>query len=137
MNSRTGRVERVYIDLEAVYPNPDDTSEEYSFEELIARQRGWLNLNWNPDPPVESVNGSEELEQTVEKSEDLENREASKPVSQETDFAEDHQSMLDSVSDTRVNTQDSTIEVRPSRAKKMKVREVKAEAQTSTIAPFR
>ena len=133
VNSRTGRIERVYVDLEAVYPNPDDPSEEYSFEELIVRQRGWLNVSWGPEPQVESVEVGAEIEQVVENSEEFEDQEVSKTASQELDFAKDVQPAQDNISDTQANTQESTQELRPSRARKMKVREVKAEAQTSKV----
>ncbi|KAL8740060.1 MAG: hypothetical protein Q9184_008535, partial [Pyrenodesmia sp. 2 TL-2023] len=33
-NPKTGKVERVFVNLEAVYPNPENPAEEYSFEEL-------------------------------------------------------------------------------------------------------
>ena len=46
LNPRTGKVERVFVNLEAVYPNPNDPLEEYSFEELRARHRGWLDRDW-------------------------------------------------------------------------------------------
>lgn len=35
------------MDLEKVYPNRDDPmSEEFSFEELRAKHRGWLDYDW-------------------------------------------------------------------------------------------
>jgi checkpoint serine/threonine-protein kinase len=40
INPKTGRVERVHVNLEYVYPNPEDPTEEYSFEELRAMHRG-------------------------------------------------------------------------------------------------
>lgn len=47
MNPKTGRLEVVFVDLEQVYPNRDDPmSEEYSFEELRAKHRGWLDHDW-------------------------------------------------------------------------------------------
>ncbi|KAF1949315.1 hypothetical protein CC80DRAFT_599061 [Byssothecium circinans] len=47
VNPKTGRLEIVYVDLQKVYPNREDPmSEEYSFEELRARHRGWLDLDW-------------------------------------------------------------------------------------------
>ena len=49
LNPRTGKVERVFVNLEAVYPNPNDLNEEYSFEELRARHRGWLDKNWQTE----------------------------------------------------------------------------------------
>lgn len=47
LNPKTGRLEVVFVDLEKVYPNHDDPmSEEYSFEELRAKHRGWLDHDW-------------------------------------------------------------------------------------------
>jgi checkpoint serine/threonine-protein kinase len=34
------------VNLEAVYPDPNDPSVEYCFEELRARHRGWLDRDW-------------------------------------------------------------------------------------------
>jgi checkpoint serine/threonine-protein kinase len=37
----------VFVDLEKVYPNHDNPmSEEYSFEELRAKHRGWSDYDW-------------------------------------------------------------------------------------------
>ncbi|KAH7349130.1 Mad3/BUB1 homology region 1-domain-containing protein [Pyrenochaeta sp. MPI-SDFR-AT-0127] len=47
LNPKTGRLEVVFVDLERVYPNFDNPmSEEYSFEELRAKHRGWLDHDW-------------------------------------------------------------------------------------------
>lgn len=45
---QTGKIERRFVDLAAVYPNDDD-SVEMSFEELRAKSRGWLDRNWNAE----------------------------------------------------------------------------------------
>jgi Mad3/BUB1 homology region 2 len=37
--------------VHAVYPNPNDVTEEYCFEELRAKHRGWLEKRWTPEPP--------------------------------------------------------------------------------------
>ncbi|KAI5364018.1 Putative serine/threonine-protein kinase, active [Septoria linicola] len=42
-NERTGRLECVFVNLEAVYPEAGNLAMEYCFEELRARHRGWLN----------------------------------------------------------------------------------------------
>jgi checkpoint serine/threonine-protein kinase len=42
LNEKTGRLECVFVNLEAVYPEPGNMSVVYSFEELRARHRGWL-----------------------------------------------------------------------------------------------
>jgi checkpoint serine/threonine-protein kinase len=47
VNPKTGRVEVVFVHLEKVYPNhKDPMSEEYSFEELRAKHRGLLHVDW-------------------------------------------------------------------------------------------
>ena len=47
-NPKTGRLECVFVNLEAVYPQSARSS-EYSFEELRARHRGWTNKQWSRD----------------------------------------------------------------------------------------
>jgi checkpoint serine/threonine-protein kinase len=47
VNPRTGRIESVFVNLEAVYPNPEDPeAEEFCFEELRAQHRGWFDVDW-------------------------------------------------------------------------------------------
>ncbi|KAK4043645.1 Enolase, C-terminal TIM barrel domain-containing protein [Parachaetomium inaequale] len=38
--------ERVFVDLRAVYPTPDEPGTELSFEEVWAANRGWLGHEW-------------------------------------------------------------------------------------------
>lgn len=42
LNPKNGRLECVFVNLNAVYPKQRDASSEYCFEELRARHRGWL-----------------------------------------------------------------------------------------------
>ncbi|OAP59658.1 hypothetical protein AYL99_06956 [Fonsecaea erecta] len=44
VNPRTGRAERVFVALEAIYPPGTDL--EFSFEELRAMSRGWAQKDW-------------------------------------------------------------------------------------------
>jgi checkpoint serine/threonine-protein kinase len=54
INPKTGKSECVFSDLEAVYPEgADGNNVEFSFEELRARQRGWLNKDWSQKKVVE------------------------------------------------------------------------------------
>ncbi|GME32882.1 putative checkpoint protein kinase protein [Neofusicoccum parvum] len=47
VNPRTGKIERVFVNLEAVYPNADDPmAAEFCFEELRATHRGWMKYDW-------------------------------------------------------------------------------------------
>lgn len=48
--SKAGKVERVFVNLELVYPNPNDPFEEYCFEELRTASRGWLERDWRGEP---------------------------------------------------------------------------------------
>lgn len=47
--NQKGRVERVFVNLEAIYPDPDVIGTELSLEELRASTRGWLEKNWEPE----------------------------------------------------------------------------------------
>ena len=60
MNPKTGRLECVFVNLEALYPDPADLSVEFCFEELRVRERGWSDKDWRrprevsqqiPSPP--------------------------------------------------------------------------------------
>src|ERR1700709_602308 len=53
VNERTGKPESVFVDLEAVYPDgAEHNGEEFCFEELRARHRGWLERDWSTQAPV-------------------------------------------------------------------------------------
>ena len=39
----------MFAKLDAAYPNPEDPSEEYCFEELRAKHRGWLDCQWSKE----------------------------------------------------------------------------------------
>ena len=41
------------MNLEAVYPTPEDPGTELSFEELWAGSRGWLDVAWDDEPVVQ------------------------------------------------------------------------------------
>jgi checkpoint serine/threonine-protein kinase len=56
-----GRTERIFVDLESVYPTPEEIGTELSFEELRAASRGWLSKVWEPEiKPVSSDSASQE-----------------------------------------------------------------------------
>jgi checkpoint serine/threonine-protein kinase len=46
VNPRTGRRERVFVNLEAIYPHHHDPTYGMSFEELRAISRGWMDKDW-------------------------------------------------------------------------------------------
>ncbi|KAF7717748.1 Uncharacterized protein PECH_007697 [Penicillium ucsense] len=59
LNPRTGRRERVFVDLEAVYPDPHNPLNEVSFEELRAMRRGWTSKDWGiQKEPLRPISGN-------------------------------------------------------------------------------
>lgn len=129
-NPRTGKVERVFVNLEAVYPNASDPNEEMSFEELRAQARGWLNKDWasEQNTPVQA--------QTTVQS-------ASQPTffSPAVDYVDSRNAPHVQPSPTATGkserrsgsagNKDVTGDGKTGRPKKMKIMEVKGETQTS------
>ena len=46
VNPVNGKRERIFVDLAACYPTPDDAGSELAFEEIWAANRGWLDQTW-------------------------------------------------------------------------------------------
>lgn len=51
-NPANGKKERVFVDLQAVYPSPEEPGTELSFEEVWAANRGWLDQTWGDESAV-------------------------------------------------------------------------------------
>lgn len=49
VHPQTGKKERVFVDLAAIYPTPEEQGTELSFEEIIAGNRGWLDCAWEDE----------------------------------------------------------------------------------------
>ncbi len=49
VNAGSGRTECVFVNLEAVYPDPANPTVEICFEELRAARRGWLDRDWSAE----------------------------------------------------------------------------------------
>lgn len=135
-NVKTGKVERVFVNLEAIYPNENDPNEEISFEELRAKSRGWLSRDWAAESRQRVV--EERQLSAVEK----EGSPSILKAGQSIEVVDDLQSQQDI--EPRTDPQDSlgmalenTIAVeigrdgRSGRSRKTKLREVKGETQTS------
>ncbi|KAJ5350887.1 hypothetical protein N7541_008614 [Penicillium brevicompactum] len=59
VNPRTGRRERVFVDLESVYPDRSNPAHEMSFEELRAIKRGWMDKDWRKQKqPLQQISGN-------------------------------------------------------------------------------
>lgn len=115
INPRTGRRERVFVNLEAVYPDYMNSNNEMSFEELRALSRGWMQKDWrSAKVPLKQVSGNipSAVSQPTKGIENSHVKELPVPVN------------LKSVSD-------EGYEGKSGRPRKMKVLEVRGETQTS------
>ncbi|CAK7264782.1 protein kinase [Sporothrix epigloea] len=62
INPASGKKERVFVDLRAVYPSPEEPGTELSFEEIWAANRGLLHCEWiTPETEVHDLLPSPEL----------------------------------------------------------------------------
>ncbi|KAL9035806.1 MAG: hypothetical protein Q9214_006423, partial [Letrouitia sp. 1 TL-2023] len=124
-NPKTGKIERVYVNLEAVYPNPHDATEEMSFEELRAKARGWTDRRWATEKTQQSTCEARPLENTsslVETKESV--------ISVQVQNATPSQESTTGPTDT-ISMDEPVHELKNRRNKKTKVLEVKGETQTS------
>jgi len=48
-NQQNGKKERVFVDLAAIYPTPEEPGSELSFAEVWAANRGLLDKSWEQD----------------------------------------------------------------------------------------
>ncbi|KAI1979244.1 protein kinase [Ophidiomyces ophidiicola] len=124
INARTGKAERVFVNLAAIYPDPKNPTYEMSLEELRALSRGWMNKDWSKQKkialketssnkykqPVTRVNGkvpSNKLEPT------------GAPVTEECQLDKENHRAVEMCQD-----------VKEEKPRKLKVREIKGETQT-------
>ena len=128
MNSKTGRPERVFVNLEAVYPNPADPSDEISFDELRAIHRGWANKDWREENmrTLQAIAGNAQrlppnlTDAAIDKlSKDLEKKA----------LIYDNECCQQSTPANQSPIQSQ--ELNPTKEKRKKVKEVKQETQTS------
>lgn len=122
VNPRTGRRERVFVNLEAVYPDYRNPCHEVSFEELRAMSRGWTSKNWRPQKqPLKQISGNAEppAERLVERAP---GKELPDQFNRKLALNDSHHSQPD---------QDENRGSKAGKARKSKLREVKGETQTS------
>ena len=115
------------MELEAIYPNIDNPNEEMSFEELRAASRGWSDRDWATESKqrIPALSQASVVEQRAAETQ---------PMVDEADEADLEQPDAKDSPSTRL---DATIAVdlgrgsKVERPKKMKIREIKGETQTS------
>lgn len=128
MNSKTGRPERVFVNLEAVYPNAADPSEEMSFDELRAAHRGWADKNWREESmrALGAISGNAQrpppslTDAAIEK--------LSRDLGNKMSLGEDESSQQSTPAGA---SRGPGQEGKPTKQKRLKVREIKQETQTS------
>ncbi|KAI1610523.1 checkpoint serine/threonine-protein kinase [Exophiala viscosa] len=146
VNPRTGRVERVFVDLDAIYPPSID--QEFSFEELRAMSRGWSRKDWRPQQqhspakppsPLKGTSGNTRPSSTAQpkatksEPEDIEN--LSQSFQQQIDLnntSSGNLSIHDVSTHSMVGMPQSQMQppAQKPKEKKIKIREVKQETQT-------
>ncbi|KAG5929658.1 hypothetical protein E4U42_005090 [Claviceps africana] len=55
VHPQTGKKEYIFVDLESIYPTPDEPGSELSFEEVIAARRGWSDQTWDDEVVDENL----------------------------------------------------------------------------------
>ncbi|KAL9615235.1 MAG: hypothetical protein Q9167_000329 [Letrouitia subvulpina] len=123
-NPKTGKTERVYVNLEAVYPNPNDATEEMSFEELRAKARGWTDRRWATEKIQQSTCEVKQLKNT---SSLVENEES--VISNQVQHGTPSQENTTGPTET-ISIDEPVHELKNRRNKRTKVLEVKGETQT-------
>ena len=117
-----------------MYPNPNDPAEEFSFEELRAINRGWAARDWRTRPAsplwMISINIQPSPPQSAE---------AQEGQAEELGLEVKHNPVLDDENSNQIRPpaeqQQEVKETKPAKAKRLKVREIKQEAQTGKL-PF-
>jgi checkpoint serine/threonine-protein kinase len=130
INPKTGKIERVFVNLEAIYPNPNDPFEEMSFEELRALSRGWLRKDWAAESKQRSSNQPRVA--TIEQSSPLNT--ADEPANDSlADGNEQNLEIQDNLKGLGgiPAVEDGSRAGRSGRPRKTKTMEVKVETQTS------
>lgn len=113
-NPRTGRRERVFVNLDAVYPDYFNAHVEVSFEELRAMKRGWLDKDWRSHKePLKQISGNENM------------------VDQDRELPEEfHRKLTVKDSEPSSQQQAADLDGKSGKSRKLKVREVRGETQT-------
>lgn len=128
VNSKTGKPERVFVNLEAVYPNSANPAEEMSFDELRAIHRGWADKDWRK----QSMKTLEAISRNVQRSPPSLSNAAIDSLSRDLEKkATIDENIISQQSTPTSGSQNQSQEMKPSKQKRMKIREIKQETQTS------
>lgn len=124
VNPRTGRRERVFVDLESVYPDYRNPAHEVSFEELRAIKRGWMGKKWRAQKePLQQISGNVIAEQPAK---------SKSSISQEELPAHLNQKLTTDGQNARPQDQDGSHDGKAGKARRFKVQ---GETQTGNFGP--
>jgi hypothetical protein len=118
-------VERVAVDIQAVYPKYPEEDVEFCFEEVRAKRRGLLGQHRgrNPPSPMRSTSGNER-------------RQPKQPKVEPTDVENITQGLKEtSIVDTSSQSIVGIPEGKSAKPRRMKIREVKEETKTGECDP--
>lgn len=113
-------MERVAVDVEAVYPMYPDESVEFCFEELRAKRRGWTDRDWTKtsQSPLRHVSGNEQ-------------RPAKQPKTESSDVENITEGLKEAtIADTSSQSLVGMPQGKAAKPRRMKMREVKEETKT-------
>ncbi|EAS35793.3 BUB protein kinase [Coccidioides immitis RS] len=128
VDARTGKVERVFVNLAAVYPDPENPALEMSLDELRALHRGWMDKDWSKQKKgaLKEVSGNKSKHPVVS---------AGKANQPDKSLSAQLQNKLVIHNDRQPAKENGeAVEVfrdaKEGKPKKIKVREIKGETQT-------
>jgi checkpoint serine/threonine-protein kinase len=134
--TQNAKAERVFVNLEAVYPKGVDQCQEYCFEELRAMSRGWTTRDWRMKPPTALRTIAINLQESPSK-------ETSPRLGRVTPTVEHVREDSDEVNDENAARPRSSShqqafqqEQKPVKPKRIRVKEIKQETQTGEFFPL-
>lgn len=142
-NPKNGKLERVFVNLEAVYGSNGVAEEEQSFEELRALHRGWMGRDWrrHTSPsrlrkPLSEASGNEERSQQ-HLGEDPALSQLAADLQEKAAIVDETSTLSVSFSQQDENSQPNLVGGKAGKGtkpKRLKVKEIKQEPKTSEFS---
>ena len=123
------------MNLEAVYPNDNDPNEEMSFEELRAKSRGWLNRDWAAESKQRMAEESQAKAFDKSLLVTVAETQADVEIAEEVQSQPGTQESTTTLLDTTIAIDIGRVS-KAGRPKKMKIKEIRGETQTSMFSNF-
>lgn len=131
VHPQTGKKERIFVGLEAIYPTPDQPGTELSFEEIVAANRGWLEHVWD-DELVDNSRGLEESGSPLREIEGMNRGMADKlVVDQDRVLYDENGAIMEPPCDSRLSKKKKVMEVNETQISEQLERAVRPVMQES------